>query len=315
MALSKDTAGSSLFSRNVTGTMRLMAYLGLAGVLMVADYHYSLLQQLRQTTSVLVEPVFVLASLPTKLASEVSDAFTDRATLERQNRELQRTLILAQARINRLHSLAEQNRRYRRLLAVQEQLDFSVQTARLVGVDLGPYRDRVVVGAGSNQGVHVGMTVMDAWGVMGQVVEVGQNMAQVMLITDPEHATPGVVERTNLRMIVHGTGQPGRLIVRAIPLSADVAVGDQLMTSGLGGRFPAGFPVGRIRDVHIGSDGMFQVAVVTPAAHLNRSSMVLLLHDLPAPMGPPAPAEPYGPPSWMAPGGTRPASTSPEGGP
>ncbi len=311
MGLAREGISSSLFAANVSGTLRMIAYLGLACLLMVADRQFGMLQKLRFQASVLIEPVFYLAALPARLAGDVSDAFADRENLRQDNRQLRESLMLAEARLNRLQALAEQNRRYRQLLAVQDRLGLKVQVARLIGVDLGPYRHRVMLGVGSNQGVHVGMTVMDAHGVMGQVVEMGRNTAQVMLITDPNHAIPVVDERTNLRVIAHGTGNPDHLQISAIPLSADVRAGDRLVTSGLGGRFPAGFPVARIDQVQVDVDGMFELASATPTANLGQSTDVLLLRDQPAAIGPPAPAASVGPPASLAPDGGTGGAASP----
>ncbi|MGB8635155.1 MAG: rod shape-determining protein MreC [Rhodanobacteraceae bacterium] len=303
MGLAREGISSSLFAANVAGTLRMIAYLGLACLLMVADRQFGLLPKVRYQASLLIEPVFHVAALPASLASTLTEAFADRQNLRQDNRQLRESLMLAEARLSRLQALAEQNRRYRQLLAVKDRLGLKVQVARLVGVDLGPYRHRVMVGVGSNQGVRVGMTVMDAHGVMGQVVEIGRNTAQVMLITDPKHAIPVVDERTNLRVIAHGTGSPDHLQISAIPLSADVRAGDRLVTSGLGGRFPAGFPVARIDQVRVDVDGMFELASATPTANLGKSTDVLLLRDQPAAIGPPAPAASVGPPASLAPGG------------
>lgn len=302
MALANQSSSASLFSANVAGTLRMIALLGLACVLMVADRRFALLQTLRYQGSVLIEPVFQLAALPASLARTVSAALADRTQLREENSHLRESLLLADARLNRLRTLAEQNRRYRQLLAVQDSLGLQVQVARLIRVDLGPYRHRVMINAGARQGVHVGMTVMDAHGVMGQVVELTRNTAQVMLITDPEHDIPVVDERTGFRAVARGTGNPDRLFLPAIPLSADVRAGDRLLTSGLGGRFPSGFPVATIIRVQADVDGMFAVADARPSAHLGRSSEVLLLRDQPVPAGPPAPAAAFGPPDSLAPG-------------
>lgn len=301
MALTREDTSASLFSANVAGTLQLVAYLGLAVLLMVADRHFALLQTLRYQGSALVEPVFMAAALPARLVRGVTEATTDRQTLRQENAHLREALVLAEARMNRLRALADQNRRYRQLLAVQDRLGLSVQVVQVVGVDLGPYRHRILLDAGEAQGVHEGMTVMDAHGVVGQVVEAGRNTSQIMLVTDPNHAIPVVDERSNLRVIARGTGRADQLTIAAIPLSADVREGDRLVTSGLGGRFPAGFPVATIERVDVDADGMFEVATAVPIAELGQNSEVLLLHDQPPPSGPPAPAELFGPPESLAP--------------
>jgi rod shape-determining protein MreC len=125
-----------------------------------------------------------------------------------------------------------------------------------------------------------------------------------MLITDPAHAIPVVVERTGLRTVAYGSRDGDELALPTIPLAADVRVGDKLLTSGLGGRFPPGFPVGDVRSVAPAPTGMFLVALAKPAADIDRSEDVLLLHDQAEPDGPPAPVMPMGPPSQLAPGGS-----------
>jgi rod shape-determining protein MreC len=126
----------------------------------------------------------------------------------------------------------------------------------------------------------------------------------VMLITDPSHAIPVVIERTGLRTVAYGSRDGDELALPNIPLAADVRAGDKLLTSGLGGRFPPGFPVGHVVSVAPAATGMFQVAQAQPAADLDRSEDVLLLHDQAEPDGPPAPVTPMGPPAGPAPAAT-----------
>jgi rod shape-determining protein MreC len=230
-------------------------------------------------------------------------------TLARENRELRDALLLAQAKLNRLDALVAQNARLKDLLDAQNSLGLSVQLARLVDVDLDPFRPRVVLDAGANQGVTVGQPVIDAHGIMGQIVEVLANTSVAMLITDPTHAIPVMVERSGLRTIAYGTGAIDRLQLPNIPISADVQVGDRLVTSGLGGRFPAGFPVGEILSISTDASSLFAAAEAKPAAQLDRSSDVLLLRDQPQPYGAPAPIEQIGPPRELA--GPRPADAKP----
>jgi rod shape-determining protein MreC len=135
---------------------------------------------------------------------------------------------------------------------------------------------------------------------MGQVVEVLPNTSTVLLITDPTHALPVTVERTGMRVIAHGGAALDRLELPNVPISADIKVGDRLITSGLGGHFPAGFPVGEIRAISNDASGMFAVADARPSAALDRSGEVLILHQLPDPVGPPAPARTEGPPAEVS---------------
>lgn len=295
MALTRnDTA--PLFSPDTANTLRLIGYLALAIALMVVDHRNGWLTRVRYAASVAVEPMYRLAALPSRLARAAGDAMADRSRLNARNAALERELLLAQARLNRLQTVREQNERLQQLLDAQRSLDIGVQLARIVDVDTDPFRHRVIVDAGARQGVRVGEAVLDAHGVMGQVVEVLPDTSTVMLITDPAHALPVKGERTGLRGIVRGNGTLDSLDLPNVPISADIKVGDKLVTSGLGGHFPAGFPVGTVRTIRNDTSGMFAIATVAPSAALDRSGEVLILHDLPDPVGPPAPAPAQGPP-------------------
>lgn len=310
MALTRDQK-SPLFSAAVAGTLRLIVYLTLACVLMVIDHRGNWLTRLRYGTAMVVEPFYRLAGLPAQGLRAARVAFADRKHLTEENQHLRESLLLANARLNRMAAVAEQNQKLKDLLEVQHSLGMNVQLARLIDIDLGAFRNRIVLNVGAREGVTVGQVVIDAHGIMGQVVEVLPTTCKVMLITDPNHAIPVTVERTGLRTVAYGSGRGDQLSLPDIPVSADVRVGDHLVTSGLGGRFPPGFPVGEVRTVNPDASGMFLTAVAMPAASLERSGDVLLLRDLAPPMGPPSPASSVGPPAALAPDA---AMAAPSGG-
>lgn len=297
------TATAPLFAEGASSTLRLIVYLVLAIVLMAADRHGHYLERLRGFAAVVIEPLYRIAALPADAARAARLALSDRQALTEENARLKQALLLAQARLNRFGALSEQNQRLQELLDVQHSLGMGVKLARLVDVDLDPFRHRVLLDAGASDGIGVGQAVLDAHGIMGQVIEVMPHTAKAMLVTDPKHAIPVRIERTGLRTIALGTGAIDRLELPNIPVSADIAPGDKLVTSGLGGTFPAGFPVGSIVSIANDETGMFAAAVVQPAALLDRSGEVLLLDALADPVGPPEPAPEVGPP---APPGTAP---------
>jgi rod shape-determining protein MreC len=236
-------------------------------------------------------------------------AFADRQRLTEANQRLREDLLLANAKLNRMASVAEQNQRLKELLDTQHSLAINVQLARLIGVDLGAFRHRITLNVGARDQVKVGQVVIDARGVMGQVIEVMPTTSVAMLITDPNHAIPVTIERTGLRTVAYGSRGGDMLTLPNIPVSADVQAGDKLVTSGLGGRFPTGFPVGTIRDVGQTASGTFLSANALPAADLDRSEDVLLLHDLAESAGPPDLAPNAGPPADMAPDPNAPPAT------
>ncbi|MBN8737094.1 MAG: rod shape-determining protein MreC [Xanthomonadales bacterium] len=294
-----------IFSDATAGTLRLIAYLALAAVLMVLDHRNGWLHRARYAGAAAIVPIYKLAAAPADWIHAASTTLTQHSKLVDENRQLREALLLAEARLNRMHAVTQQNERLKQLLDTQQLLGMHAQLARLIDVQLGPTRDRVMLNVGVDEGVHVGQTVIDSHGVMGQIVEVLPHASVAMLVIDPDHAVPVMASRTGLRGIAHGTGDADQLVVPNLPLSSDVKNGDQWVTSGLGGRFPAGFPVGTVTQLKRDASGMFLEALVKPAAQLERSGEVLLLRDQPDPVGPPAPAPEVGPPDSLAPRATQ----------
>jgi rod shape-determining protein MreC len=300
MALTRED-NSPLFAGTVAGTLRLIFYLALAMVLMVLDHRNGWIWRVRYSMSVVVEPVYRLAGLPAAGMRTLTVAFADRKLLTEQNQRLREDLLLANAKLNRMAAVAEQNQRLKGLLDTQRSLELNVQLARVIGMDLGTNQQRLVVNLGARDDIKQGQVVIDAHGVIGQIVEVLPTTSIVMLVTDPNHATPVVVERTGLRTVAYGVREGDQLSLPNVPMAADIRAGDKLLSSGLGGRFPPGFPVGEVLSVGQSQSGMFLEARARPTADIDRSDDVLILHDQAEPVGPPSPAAPVGPPASLAP--------------
>ncbi len=270
-------AGPSSAARpgDTPGTLRLLAYLALAVVLLALDHRGGWMTELRARASVLVQPIWSLAGLPGRLGNAMEDGLAARGDLLRENRELRNELLVANARLARFGTAAVDNAQLRALLGEAERSGLDVQLAPILDIDLVPSRQRLVLAAGSRQGVHRGQAVIDAGGLLGQVIDVTPVNSTVLLLTDPDHAVPVVVARNGVRLIAYGRGD--RLELRDVPLNRDVQVGDQLVTSGLGGRFPAGFPVATISALRPDESQAFLIGDLSPAAHLDRGRDVLLL--------------------------------------
>ncbi|MCS3746816.1 rod shape-determining protein MreC [Xanthomonas arboricola] len=270
-------AGPPVASRpgEVTSTLRLLVYLVLAIVLIALDSRGSWLSQLRMQANLLIQPIWAVAGLPGRIGSQVRDNAATHAQLVEETRDLRNQLLVANARLTRLQTAALDNAQLRELLNVAERRGLDVQLAPILDIDLDPTRQRLLLDAGSRDGVLMGQAVIDAGGLMGQVIEVTPLHSTVLLLTDPDHAVPVSVARNGVRLIVYGRGD--RLELRDIPLSAGVQVGDEIVTSGLGGRFPAGFPVGKVSELHPDDTHAFLVGELTPAAKLDRGRDVLLL--------------------------------------
>ncbi|EWS78740.1 rod shape-determining protein MreC [Xylella taiwanensis] len=257
----------------------MLTYLTLAIALILLDSRSAWLSQLRQQANWLVQPVWALAGLPGWFGGQLSERAISHARLVIENRQLRNQLLIANARLTRLQTAARDNAQLRELLNLAEHRGLDVQLAPILDVDLDPTRQRLVLDAGSRDGVRLGQAVIDAGGLMGQVIEVTPLHSIVLLLTDPDHAVPVTVARNGVRLIVYGRGD--RLELRDIPLSAGVKVGDVVITSGLGGRFPAGFPVGSISALRPDDSHAFLVGEITPAAKLDRGRNVLLLRSGP----------------------------------
>jgi rod shape-determining protein MreC len=269
----------------------LFFYVGLSLALMLADQHAGYGRIARQRLSLLTTPLWLLASSPQRLYRGASEEFALRGSLEQDNRRKTRALAIAEARIRHLDAIAAENVRLRALLGGARGYSLDVRLVGVIDVDLDPSKQRLVLDGGSADGVQVGQALIDAGGVLGQVIEVTEHRAIALLVTDPDHAVPVQVARTGLRTTAYGTGSSGVLALPDIPQSADIREGDLLITSGIGGRFPAGFPVGVVRRLHADKLRLFVVGEATPSAHLDRGNEVLLVSNLPADpdIGPPAP--------------------------
>jgi rod shape-determining protein MreC len=280
-------------SRNdsALSTLPLLIYLAMAIGLMIADHRHDFGQLVRDKAALATQPFWWLASSPTMLLRASSETLATRSQLQADNEKKRKDLQLAIARIHRLNAVADENVRLRRLLGGTRGYALDVRMAGIIDIDLDPFRQRLVLDAGRDAGVKVGQALIDSGGVMGQVVEVQAHRSIALLVTDPDHAVPVQVARSGLRTIAYGTGRTDVLTLPNIPQSADVKVGDVLITSGIGGRFPAGFPVATVTRLKPDQLRLFVVGEAMPAAHIDRGNEVLLIGNLPPAIdvGPPAP--------------------------
>ena len=202
---------------------------------------------------------------------------TSRAQLIAENERLRAEALLTQRKLQKLATLTEQNVRLRELLNSSSLVDERVLVSELIGVDPNPFTQRILIDKGEVDGVFLGQPVLDATGLMGQVVEVLPHSARVLLITDASHSLPVQINRNGLRALAAGTGRNEWLELRFVGDTADVREGDIVVSSGLGQRFPAGYPVGRVHSVIRHPAQSFAEVRVTPSAQLNRSRYLLLV--------------------------------------
>ncbi len=244
-----DTA--PLFAEPSHGTLRLVAYLALAGVVMVADHRGHYLDGVRQAAARLTGPLYSVIGAPARMADAARAAVTDRSELAQDNAAMREQLLLAQARLARLSAVQDQNTRLRELLDARTRLGLKAQLAELMEVDLDPFRHRILLDGGAEDGIRPGQAVMDARGVMGQIIDVQPARSVLILITDPGHAIPVRVVRTGLRTIAYGTGELVNDAVEAGARRVIVGVGGSATTDGGLGALRALYPLQRLRGVEI----------------------------------------------------------------
>ncbi|OAN32456.1 rod shape-determining protein MreC [Pseudomonas oryzihabitans] len=244
---------------------------------MVTDARFDYLKPVRSELALVLSPLYEVAGFPLRAWEGVSDQFSSRTELMAENERLKAEQLLLQRRLQKLAALTEQNVRLRELLNSAALVDDKVLVGELIGVDPNPYTHRIIIDKGAKDGVFVGQPVLDASGLMGQVVEVMPYSARVLLLTDVTHSIPVQVNRNGLRAIAVGTGNPERLELRYVADTADIKEGDLLVSSGLGQRFPAGYPVATVSKVIHDSGQPFAVVRAIPTAKLNRSRYMLLV--------------------------------------
>jgi rod shape-determining protein MreC len=254
-----------------------MAYLLLAVVLMSMDQRGHYVPRIRGFVETAVEPVFHLAELPARALRAIRTYTTSYRTMLEQNRALEDALLRREGAVQRLESLERENDRLRSLLEATAGREYSFRFAEMVQVSLDPFSHHVMIDRGRGDGVYVGQAVIDGAGIIGQVEDVLIHMSVVRLISDPDHALPVQLARTSLRTIAFGTGETDRLLLPNVPLQADVRVGDLLVTSGLGDRFPAGFPVATVEGIDRRTGDSFAEVQARPLAALDRGREVLLV--------------------------------------
>ncbi|HEX4151369.1 MAG TPA: rod shape-determining protein MreC [Steroidobacteraceae bacterium] len=282
-----DTSG-----RTTGLLLRCVLYSLLALALIIVDKRYDQLGRIRRVLSIVAYPVQIAVASPFEGWDWFRESVTTRDALRADKSKLEAELRLAQFRLQRYEALEAETLRLRGLRDSTVGIADRFIIGDVMDVDLDAFRERVLVDKGAQDGVFVGQAVLDAGGVFGQVARVGQLTSEVILLSDATHAIPVQVNRNGLRTIAVGTGDTGRLKLPYLPTSADVVVGDLLVTSGLGGGFPAGYPVGTVSEVKRDPAQSLAEVDVKPAAALDRSRELMLVWLKPHAAGTPTTAAP-----------------------
>ena len=255
--------------------------------LMTVDHRWKHLDAVRNTLSYLLYPVEYLVDLPIRLYYWGDETLSTHRVLLKENRELRDLQLQSRVQLQKLDILEKENERLRKLLSATPKTTEDHLIAEIVAVDVDPYRHFIVLNKGSFHGVYKGQPIIDAHGTMGQVVFVNGVTSTAMLISDVSHAIPVQIDRTGLRSVAFGTGQTDYLDLRHIPHNADIRVGDKLISSGLGERFPRHYPVAIITKINRNTGETFIDVRAEPLAQLDTSREVLLVwthgHEKPTP--------------------------------
>jgi rod shape-determining protein MreC len=257
--------------------IRLAVLLIVSIVLMVLDHRQNHLQSVRQAIGAAVYPLQLVVDAPFRLWEWIREGTTDRNQLQLELSRLQAERLLTNARLQRMTALEAENARLRDLLEARAQVRDEVRVAEIMAVDANPYRHNIVIDIGKLEGAYDGQAIVDAAGVIGQVIETGLTTSQAMLISDPSHSLPVEVNRTGVRTIANGTGEIDRLDLPFLTNNADIRSGDLLVTSGLGGTFPAGYPVAVVETVTRVPQEPFADVTARPAASLDQVREVMLI--------------------------------------
>lgn len=250
---------------------------GLSLVLILLGSRLEVLAPIRTQLSVVTVPFYWLVDIPARISEQSRGMFSSRSELIEENKALRAESLILNAKLQKYIELRAENVRLRELMNSAERVNDTVVVAEVIAVASDPNRHMLMVDKGSRHGAFVGQPVIDAKGLLGQIVDVGLMYSRVLMIADSAHAIPVRVSRNGLRAIAEGTGRIDELNLAHVAATTDIKVGDLLVSSGLGGRFPSGYPVGEVTQVAIDPGKPFAEVRARPMAELDRSRNVLLV--------------------------------------
>jgi len=258
-------------------TVRVIVLIALSVSMMLIDHRSQQLEKLRNILQTAVYPIMYVSTIPREMIQGLTGSMERSENLQSDNESLRQENLLLRSRLEKLHSLEADNRRLKRLLGQSDQIAERVLLAELVEVNLEPYTQKISLNKGSRDNVYVGQPVINGDGVIGQVVHTSQFQSTVTLLTDPSSAVPVMVIRNGLRGVLFGTGVRNRLAMPYLTADADIRIGDLLISSGMGGRFPTGYPVATVTDVKQQPSDEFLTINTLPVTQLDHGREVLLI--------------------------------------
>ena len=277
-----DDDARPIFSRGPMLVLKLVLLVSVSAGLMFYERQSKQLEPLRDGVAIALTPVMWLSDLPRQFTN-LRVHWQTRETLIQQNDELQHEHLRLNARLQKLLALEAENTRIRSLLQSSSQINHAVMIGEILSTSLDPYQQRIRIDRGKTDGVKEGQALLDAHGLMGQIIEATPYSSTAVLITDQSQGVPVQINRNGLRTVAHGNGSQ-KMALPFLPANSDIQVGDLLVSSGLGGRYPSGYPVAVVEKIQHRSGEHFLEISAIPAARLLSSREVLLVLD-----GTPAP--------------------------
>jgi rod shape-determining protein MreC len=266
-----------LFAKGKQKTVSFVFAFMLSLLLMFADYHYRYLDSVRSGFSLLVAPLQYAVDYPVRISGWVQSLVGAKKTLINENIALHYQQTLLEAELQKLLVIKQENSELRELLLASSKEKMRAMAAQILAVETDISRQLVVLNKGKRDGVYTGQPVLDAKGVMGQIIDVGYMTSTVLLISDAKSAVPVSNNRTGERGILVGTNNMSQLSLINLPRTSLISKGDLLVTSGLGRLYPEGYPVGRVEAIYSIPGDAFIKVDVSPIALLNRNRLVLLI--------------------------------------
>lgn len=265
------------FRQRRAGGIKVLVFAVLSLALMFLDYRYDALIHVRQTLSrFIVEPIQYAIDWPVRVSRWARMGMHSEHELLLENARLRAHQLLLKAKLHQRDSLAKENQQLRDLLKSSDRLHAKVKAAQVLAVSLDPNLNQLVISAGKQDQVFVGQPILDAYGVLGQVIAVGATTSRVLLLSDRRNAVPVESTRANFRTLAKGSGVASELVLMYVPLTADVKEGDLFVTSGLALRYPEGYPVGHVTKILRKRGDHYMTVVMTPTAKTYQARQVLL---------------------------------------
>ncbi len=276
MPLSTET---TIAQRYRYSAYRLVFTLTFSFGIMYLDFNGEYLNTLRSYLSAAIYPVHILVNAPKNLFSSISGNINKQEKLDLKNQEIKKENIILKSKIQQVYKLESENKRLRALLDSKPRYQNELTFAEIVSMNNDVNKHRIIINKGSRKNVYSGDVVSDSKGIIGQIIRDHIFGSEVLLITDPEHAIPIEISRNGLRSIALGVGNYDHIVLSYLPISADIKKGDILITSGLGGKYPEGYPVATVESISNLTGEPFLKIEAKPFAELRNINEVWVIRQ------------------------------------